>query len=124
MIIHPIQPENVNKARIALPSEEVLTVITELFKALGDSTRAKVLYVLRKKTLCVRDISILVGISESAMSHQLRYLKKKHLVTHRRKGTIMYYSISYKHISALLKEAAHYADHVKNNHPDHPYTLA
>ena len=117
----PIDPKKVEDTKKRIPSEELMEIVTELFKALGDLTRAKIVYILRKKTLCVRDISIVAGISESATSHQLAYLKERHLVQSEREGNTIYYSIGFKHISALLNEAEYYADHVKNNHPDHPY---
>lgn len=75
---------------------------------------------MQKKELSVRDIATIAGISESATSHQLAYLKERNLVKAKREGTVMYYSISYQHLHNLLQEAEYYADHVKNGHPDHP----
>ncbi len=115
-----INPKRVEQARGLLPDEQVFLIVIEGFKALADPTRAKILYALRESPLCVRDIAIIAGISESATSHQLAYLKEKHLVEAKREGTIMYYSVSYQHLHNLLKEAEYYADHVKNGHPDHP----
>ena len=117
---NPIDPKRVEQAREMLPDDEVFTIVIQGFKALADPTRAKILYVLRKKPLCVRDIAIVAGISESATSHQLTYLKERHLVEAKRDATTMYYSVSYQHLHNLLKEAEYYADHVKSGHPDHP----
>lgn len=71
-------------------------------------------------SLSVRDLAILVGVSESGVSHQLRELKDKHLVKAKRDKNTMYYSTAYEHLQNLLKEAEYYADHVKHDIPDHP----
>lgn len=118
--IQAINPKAVEKAGSLLPQDSLLEVVVECFKALGDSTRAKILYVLRKEHLCVRDLAILVGVSESGVSHQLSFLKDKRLVKAEREGNVMYYSIAYQHIATLLKEAEYYADHIRQNLPDHP----
>jgi ArsR family transcriptional regulator, lead/cadmium/zinc/bismuth-responsive transcriptional repressor len=118
--IKSIDPDNFRKAKEALPDDEVFSIVIQGFKALADPTRAKILYALHKQTLSVRDIAKVAKISESATSHQLAYLKQRHLVQSKRQGVIMYYSISYQHLHNLLQEAEEYADHVKNGHPDHP----
>ena len=115
-----IDPQALQKARESLPDDDAFSIVIKGFKALADPTRAKILYGLNKQSLSVRDIANIAGISESATSHQLSYLKKRHLVQAKRDGVIMYYSISYQHLHNLLQEAEEYADHVKNGHPDHP----
>jgi DNA-binding transcriptional ArsR family regulator len=115
-----IDPQGLQNAKKSLPDEEVFSIVIKGFKALADPTRAKILYALHKQSLSVRDIASIAGISESATSHQLSYLKKRHLVWAKRDGVIMYYSISYQHLHNLLQEAEEYADHVKNGYPDHP----
>lgn len=104
----------------SLPKEDTFNVVIECFKALSEPSRTKILYALQKKELSVGDIASMVGISESATSHQLAYLKERHLVKAKREGTTMYYSISYQHVHNLLQEAEEYADHVRNDIPDHP----
>ena len=121
MIDHnAIDPKGIQKAKKSLPDEDIFTIVIEGFKALADPTRAKILYALHNQSLSVRDIATIAGISESATSHQLAYLKERHLVQSKRDGVIMYYSISYQHLHNLLQEAEGYADHVKNKIPDHP----
>ena len=115
-----INPQALQKAKESLPDDEVFSIVIKGFKALADPTRAKILYALHKQSLSVRDIASIAGISESATSHQLSYLKERHLVQAKRDGVIMYYSISYQHLHNLLQEAEEYADHIKNGHPDHP----
>lgn len=116
--LEPINAEAIKQ--VELPKEALLEVVVECFKALGDATRAKILYALQKQPLCVRDLAIIIAISESGISHQLSELKEKHLVKAERKGNVIYYSIAYQHLHNLLREAEYYADHIKQNLPDHP----
>lgn len=82
----------------------------QLFKALGDITRLKVLYALSRDELCVCDISGLLGKTVSAISHQLRILRNLRLVEHRRDGNMIYYSLADDHISHIISEGL---DHVR-----------
>ncbi len=102
------------------PREDIFEVVIACFKVLSEPSRAKILYALQEKELSVGEIAAIAGITESATSHQLTYLKENQFVKARREGTTMYYSISYQHLHNLLQEAEEYADHVKNNIPDHP----
>ena len=117
----PIDPESLAEARAAAPSETLLALVVDTFQALADPTRAKILYALLNKPLCVRDLAILAGISQSAASHQLRFLRSQHLVKTRRAGNIVYYSVSDPHLAVLFREAEYHADHVYRDLPDHPY---
>lgn len=119
----PIDPAALADAQRALPSEELLALVVEAFKALGDPTRARILYGLIRQPLCVRDLAILAGVSESAASHQLRLLRDRRLVKSAREGNVIYYSVSDRHVAALIREAEYHADHVHSSHPDHPYPL-
>ena len=93
----------------------------EAFGALADPTRAKILYALTRRALCVRDLAILVGVSESAVSHQLRILRERRLVKTERKGHLIEYRLDDHHVAALFKEAEFHADHLRRGLPDHPY---
>lgn len=117
----PINKEHLHIGEKALPSQNLLQVVVQVFEALGDETRTKILYAIRKQEISVRDLSILINISESAISHQLKYLKVRHLVKSKRDGNVIYYKLSFRHLSAVLKEAEYYADHLKSKLPDHPY---
>ena len=117
-----IDPEGVRELQATAPSDELMTVLAETFHVLGDPTRLKILYLLRKRACCVRDLAILVGVSESAISHQLRLLKDRYLVTHRREGTTIYYALSNHHLGPLFQEAEYHADHVYHDLSDHPYS--
>jgi ArsR family transcriptional regulator, lead/cadmium/zinc/bismuth-responsive transcriptional repressor len=118
--LQAINPKSVEKAQNQLPSDAMLSVVVECFKALADATRTKILYALEKHPLCVRDLAVTIGLSESAISHQLSFLKDKRLVKVERDGNVMNYSIAYQHIIKLLKEAEYYADHIRQNLSDHP----
>jgi ArsR family transcriptional regulator, lead/cadmium/zinc/bismuth-responsive transcriptional repressor len=115
-----IDPEAVAKAREAALSDEMLTLIVEVFQALADPTRARILYALAERSLCVRDLAILTGVSESAISHQLRVLRDRRLVKSRRDGNVIYYTLDDHHVGALFREATYHADHVRQGLPDHP----
>lgn len=85
-----------------LPDDEVLYDLAELFRVFGDSTRIKILYALFESELCVNDIAQVVGISQSAVSHQLRLLKTSKLVKFRRDGKAMYYSLDDDHVRSMI----------------------
>jgi len=104
----------------ALP-EAHLHMIVETFQALADPTRARILYALTMRPMCVRDLAILVGVSASGVSHQLRFLRDRRLVKPRREGNIIYYTADDLHVAALFKEADYHVDHVRQGLPDHPY---
>jgi len=104
----------------ALP-EAHLQMIVETFQALSDPTRARILYALIGRPMCVRDLAILVGVSPSGVSHQLRLLRDRRLVKPRREGNTIYYQTDDHHVAALFKEADYHVDHVRQGLPDHPY---
>ena len=117
----PIDVEAVQAARTAALPDAHLLLIVETFEALADPTRARILYALIQRPLCVRDLAILVGVSESGVSHQLRLLRERRLVKTRREGNIIYYVVDDHHVAALFKEADYHIDHVRQGLADHPY---
>lgn len=119
--ITPINSDAVAEARAGLPTEDLLALVVEAFQSLGDQTRAKILYALLRGHLCVRDLAAVVGVSESAVSHQLRFLRTQRLVKPQRQGNLVYYSLDDHHVAALFREAEYHADHVRSGLPDHPY---
>lgn len=120
-VLIAIDAEAVQAARAAALPEAHLLLLVETFQALADQTRARILYALIQQPLCVRDLAILVGVSESAVSHQLRFLRDRRLVKPRREGNIIYYAVDDHHVAALFKEADYHIDHVRQGLPDHPY---
>jgi ArsR family transcriptional regulator, lead/cadmium/zinc/bismuth-responsive transcriptional repressor len=119
----PIDPMALAEVQGAAPPEALLVVVVETFQALANPTRAKILYALTRRPLCVRDLAILVGVSESAISHQLRLLWDRRLVKPRRAGNVITYALDDHHVAALFREAEYHADHVRAGLPDHPYRL-
>lgn len=85
--------------------EEKSQQMAELFKVLGDNTRVKILYYLLQAELCVCDLTVLVGSSQSAVSHQLRVLRNLRIVQGRKDGKQVFYSICSEHVRQLLWEA-------------------
>ena len=86
-----------------LHSKELLFGLSEFFKIFGDPTRLRILDVLVNKPLCVNEISEILDISQSAISHQLKYLRASNLVKTEKIGKNVYYSISDDHIEIILK---------------------
>lgn len=86
----------------ALPEEESLYDLAELFKVFGDTTRIRILYVLFEEEKCVYDIAQALGMTQSAISHQLRILKQARLVRNRRKGKQVYYSLDDDHVRTII----------------------
>ncbi len=85
-----------------LPGEDTLTRLSDLFKVFGDGTRIRILYVLFEEEVCVCDIALLLGMTQSAVSHQLRVLKQARLIKSRRVGKTVFYSLADSHVSTLL----------------------
>lgn len=87
-----------------MPDEEILYDLAELFKVFADSTRIKILYVLFESEMCVCDIAQLLGMTQSAISHQLRVLKQSQLVKYRREGKSIFYALADSHIETILNQ--------------------
>ncbi len=97
--------ENViNEIEDSMPPQEMTEALAELYKVFGDVTRIKILYVLLKAELCVCDLAEVVGMTQSAISHQLRVLKQMKLVKNRRDGKTVYYSLADDHIQTILNQ--------------------
>ncbi|PIP18791.1 MAG: transcriptional regulator [Candidatus Omnitrophica bacterium CG23_combo_of_CG06-09_8_20_14_all_41_10] len=94
----------VNALKKSLPSANKLTRLAEIFKVLGDTTRVKILLSLSKGELCVCDISHVLGLSISAVSHQLRLLRSLGLVKYRSEGKMAFYTLDNEHVMRLIDE--------------------
>lgn len=97
-----IHEEVVEEVREELPQEEILYELAEFYKVFGDSTRIRILSALEKSEMCVCDIANLLNMTQSAISHQLRVLKKARLVKNRRDGKVIYYSLDDDHVKEIL----------------------
>ena len=91
--------------------EETLFVVSQTFKALSDITRIRILHLLCESEHSVGDIANTLGLAQSAVSHQLRFLKNLRLVKFRREGTTLFYSTDDEHIINLLKQTIEHARH-------------
>ncbi len=109
-----IHPDKVRKVRAASITEDVAGRLAETFKALGDTTRARILHALSLDELCVCDISALLGVSESLASHQLRVLRNLRLVKSRKEGKIVYYSLDDEHVDKLMRQGLEHVTEVKS----------
>jgi len=99
------------RRRLLMPARTVQG-LADTFRVLGDPTRVRILDALGAGELCVCDIAGLVGLSESAVSHQLRLLRGMRLVRPRRAGRLVYYAIDDRHIMELLRQAlTHIEEH-------------
>jgi hypothetical protein len=87
-----------------IPSEEVINNMSVFLKALSDSTRIKILFILVDSEYCVGDIASKVGMSDSAVSHQLQLLRQVNLVKNRREGKSIYYFLSDNHVKSVLMQ--------------------
>lgn len=95
-------PDVVEKVKKQMPDDEILYDLAELFKIFGDSTRIKILSVLLESEMCVYDIAQLLGMTQSAISHQLRALKQSKLVKYRREGKTVFYSLADEHVHTII----------------------
>lgn len=99
-----IHEDVVDKARESMPEEETLYDLAELFKVFGDTTRIKILCALFESEMCVCDISALLCMNHSAISHQLRVLKQARLVKYRKDGKVVYYSLDDEHVKQIFDQ--------------------
>ena len=97
-----IHEEIVEKVDQELPCDEILYDLAELFKIFGDTTRIKILYVLAEDEMCVCDIAAVLGMNQSAISHQLKVLKDNNLVGNRREGKTIYYYLADEHVRSMI----------------------
>jgi ArsR family transcriptional regulator len=106
-----IHEDVVDYVRSRLPGEETVYDLSDLFKVLGDSTRIKLLSALSAHEMCVCDLSALLCISQSAVSHQLRTLKNARLVKFRRDGKVIYYSLDDEHVQNIFGQGLEHLRH-------------
>lgn len=99
-----IDEEKVKAVTKLMPKEKEVERTAETFKILGDPTRLKIVLALIKEELCVCDLSALIGVSVSAISHQLRLLRGMRLVKYHKDGKMVFYSIDDEHIENIISE--------------------
>lgn len=94
--------DNLARVQAQMPAEEQLSKLAELFKSFGDETRMKILYALSLSDMCVCAIAELLGMEQSAISHQLRKLRQAKLVCSRKEGRTVYYMLDDDHVRELV----------------------
>lgn len=103
--------EAVAEARGALPANAVVDGLAQLFAALADPTRLRIVAALARRELCVCDLAATIGLTESAVSHQLRQLRGLGLVRARREGRMAYYALDDAHVATLYADALTHVEH-------------
>ncbi|GHV85347.1 transcriptional regulator [Spirochaetia bacterium] len=98
-----IHQDAVKRVKAKQPGEGQLLDLAELFKVFGDSTRIRIISALLHGELCVCDIAVLLGMTKSAISHQLRLLRQSKLVKCRRAGKVVFYSLDDNHVGAIFR---------------------
>jgi ArsR family transcriptional regulator len=101
-----------NNGSYVLLDTAAVTALAETFRVLGDVTRVRILDAISRSELCVGEIAELLGLTESAVSHQLRLLRNMRLVRQRRDGKSIYYTLDDQHIVRLFEQGL---EHVQEN---------
>ena len=103
--------EAIDRAKINMLEAETIDSLSKLFKVLGDPTRIKILWALNVHDLCVLDICEVLGMTKSAVSHQLGTLKEAKLVKARREGKEVYYSLYDEHVKEIFETGIVHVSH-------------
>ncbi len=99
-----VDPDRVRGAQKAIPDDETVNALAETFRALSDPTRVRIAAALAQQELSVSDLAAVLGVTGSAVSHQLRLLRGQRLVRYRKAGKVVFYALDDPHISNLLAE--------------------
>ncbi|NLT10821.1 MAG: winged helix-turn-helix transcriptional regulator [Clostridiaceae bacterium] len=107
--VNVIHEEVIDRVSQKMPDGDKMNDLAQLYKSLGDPTRLRILFALNAAELCVCDISALLGMTQSAISHQLRFLRQARLVKSRKEGKMVFYSPSDRHVTEIFEAGL---DHV------------
>lgn len=103
----------VNEVQKRMPNDEDIYDLSDFFKVLGDSTRMKIIWALDESEMCVCDIAVLLNMTKSAISHQLRSLRNANLVKFRKEGKTVYYSLKDEHVRDIYEKGM---EHIKEKY--------
>ena len=106
-----IHREIIDKVSAQMPGDNALEHLAQLYKMFGDHTRIKILSALEISQMCVCDISVLLNMTKSAVSHQLRLLRQARLIKGQKQGKSVFYSLDDDHVSAILKQGMSHINH-------------
>lgn len=109
LVVNEAMVKQIGENKLA---DDVINRMADLFKAFSDPTRLRIIHALHQSELCVCDISAVLQMSQSAVSHQLRYLRNLHLVKRRKQGKMMYYSLEDEHITTLFAQGLEHIEHI------------
>ena len=98
-----IHADIVDKVKKDFPSNQLINTLSDFFKIFGDTTRVKIMCSLDKSEMCVGDISVLLDMTVSAVSHQLKILREASLVKTKRQGKIVFYSLADEHVQRIIE---------------------
>jgi ArsR family transcriptional regulator len=109
---HAIHDDIVENVRAVMPDDNDFIVLADLYKMFADYTRVKILWALSRNSMCVCDLAVLLGMTKSAISHQLRSLRLSNLVKFSKQGKVVYYSLANEYVKdileiKLIKEGSH-----------------
>ena len=105
-----LHSEVIEKKRGAMPDEELLYDLSDFFKIFGDSTRMSILFAIDGEPMCVCDIAELLSMTKSAVSHQLKILRQSDLITYRKSGKNVFYTLADDHVRDIIEKAL---EHIK-----------
>lgn len=111
--IYCINQAAVEKVKQEMLQSREVEKLAQTFKVLGDPTRVKILFALSRQEVCVCDLAAVLGMTQSAVSHQLRLLRTMNLVKYRKEGLMVYYSLDDSHILGLFSQGLDHVRHLK-----------
>lgn len=100
--VREIHPDKVSEVTSRMPDDDELYDLAELFKVFGDSTRMRILFALFEEDICVCDLAQALGMTQSAVSHQLKILRQARLISSRRDGKQVIYSLADEHVRTII----------------------
>ena len=107
-----VHADLLQRLRENMPDELELYDLAEFFKVFGDSTRIRILFALFEAEVCVCDLAEALGMTQSAVSHQLRILKQNRLVKNRREGKSVFYSLADGHVRAIIDQGREHIEEI------------
>jgi DNA-binding transcriptional ArsR family regulator len=107
--IKSINEKAVKEVKSKMLDKDILIGISDNFKMLGDPTRIQILYALARRELCVCDLTAVLDMSQSAISHQLRLLRTKNMVKFRKEGKMVYYNLADEHVVKFMEMGVSHA---------------
>ena len=99
-----IHEEVVNKVRAMMPIDDSFMALANLYKMFSDPTRVKIMWALHCNEMCVCDLAVLINMTKSAISHQLKSLRLTNLVKYQKQGKVVYYSLADEHVKDIFEK--------------------